>query len=149
MKLEEAIKQKKFESEHHRSVLNILYTASWLLSRQNEVFKEYSITQPQYNILRILRGQHPKPATVNMLIDRMLDKSSNASRIVERLRKKGLIDRRECEEDRRAVDVFITKKGLQLLEKIGKEGDRLMDGIKNLTQQEAKQLGELLDKVRD
>lgn len=149
MKLEQAIKQKKFESEHHRSVLNIIYTASWLLSRQNELFKEYGITQPQYNILRILRGQHPKPATINMLIDRMLDKSSNASRIVERLRKKGLIDRRECEEDRRAVDVFITKQGLKLLRQIDHDSDRLLDGISNLTEKEAKQLGELLDKVRD
>src|SRR4051812_44694265 len=108
MRLEEEIKQSKFKSEYHKVGVNIIYTANWLSHQHTKQCKEYDITPEQFNILRILRGQHPKPATVNLMIERMLNKMSNVSRLVEKLRKKGLVDRLTCKEDRRACDVLIT-----------------------------------------
>src|SRR5688572_20535772 len=102
MKLEEEIRQGKFKSEHHKAVLNIIYTAGWLNGIHTRILKKYGISPQQFNILRILRGQHPKPATINLLIERMLDKMSNASRLVDKLKVKGLVERRQCDQDRRA-----------------------------------------------
>ncbi len=116
MKIEEAIQQKRFKSEFEKLVVNIIYTSRWLEYEEGKLFRKYYVTLPQYNLLRILRGQYPEAASVNLLIERMLDKSSNASRIVETLRKKGLVDRKECKADRRKVDVIINKKGLEVLE---------------------------------
>jgi DNA-binding MarR family transcriptional regulator len=115
---------------------------------QAEIFKSYGLTLPQFNILRILRGQHPKPATVNLLIERMLDKTSNASRIVDKLVAKGLVSRTQCEYDRRTVDVLITPTGLDLLAQIDRENKSMHSGINNLTDAEAKTLNQLLDKIR-
>ncbi|MGV3540683.1 MAG: MarR family winged helix-turn-helix transcriptional regulator, partial [Rufibacter sp.] len=116
--------------------------------RQSAVFKTFGITLPQYNILRILRGQHPKPATVNLLIERMLDKTSNASRIVDKLEAKQLVTRTQCPTDRRTVDILITEKGLALLKQIDHlDGGKLV-GESHLTAQEAETLSQLLDKLR-
>jgi len=149
VKIEEAIKQKKFKNDFEKLVVNIIYTSRWLDYEQGKLFKKYDITQPQYNLLRILRGQYPKAASVNLLIDRMLDKTSNASRIVETLRKKGLVDRKECQADRRKVDVVINQRGLSILEEAGKELS-VLHGIheKSLTQEEVGTLNSLLDKLR-
>jgi len=101
---------------------------------------------PQFNILRILRGQHPQPATINLLIERMLDKTSNASRLVDKLEAKGLVTRKQCPNDRRTVDVMITAAGLNLLLQMDKED--IYQSLNNLTGQEAEQLNLLLDKIR-
>ena len=101
---------------------------------------------PQFNILRILRGQHPQPATINLLIERMLDKTSNASRLVDKLEAKGLVTRNQCPNDRRTVDVMITAAGLNLLLQMDKED--IYQSLNNLTDQEAEQLNLLLDKIR-
>lgn len=149
MKIEEAIKQKKFKSDFEKLVVNILYTSKWLEYKQGKLFKNYDITQPQFNLLRILRGQYPKAASVNLLIDRMLDKTSNASRIVEALRKKGLVDRKECLTDRRKVDVVINEKGLSILQKAGNELSGLHETHKkSLDKEELVILNDLLDKLR-
>ncbi len=148
MKIEEAIKQKKFKNEFHKMAVNIIYTSNWLNANHSRVFKRHDLTVQQFNILRILRGQHPKPATVNLLIDRMIDKMSNASRIVDKLIMKGLVERTVCPEDRRAVNVLITAKGLKLLSKLDEEMEEMEASMKTLTQKEAKQLNELLDKLR-
>lgn len=148
MGIEEDIKQKAFDSEFAKALINIFYTSSWLTQRHQELFKSYNLTNPQYNVLRILRGQHPNPATVNLLIERMIDKSSNASRIVDKLEQKGLVVRKQCSDDRRAVDVLISKKGLSLLDKIDVQLKNLQDEIKNLNEAESKQLNKLLDKLR-
>ncbi len=103
----------------------------------------------QYNILRILRGQHPKAATINLLKERMLDKMSDVSRLVERLRKADLVERKNCELDRRAVDVKITPKGLQLLKTIDEEIVELDSCMKSLSEKEIIQLNKLLDKMLD
>lgn len=148
MKIEQAIKQERFNDEYHKLLLNLLYTAGWLNIRQIQFFKQFDLSPQQFNILRILRGQHPNPASVNLLIERMLDKMSNASRLVDKLHAKGLVERRQCASDKRQVDVLITKKGLKLLEQI----DKQIAGLDNLggalSKQEAKTLNELLDKMR-
>jgi DNA-binding MarR family transcriptional regulator len=149
MKIEEAIQQKRFKSEFEKLVVNIIYTSRWLEYEEGKLFRKYYVTLPQYNLLRILRGQYPESASVNLLIERMLDKSSNASRIVETLRKKGLVDRKECKADRRKVDVIINEKGLEVLEAASNEMNILhKDHKKALTTKEAEQLNNLLDKLR-
>ena len=150
MRLEEEIKQSTFQSEGQKAYLNIIYTAGWLSLRQAAAFRPYGLTLPQFNVLRILRGQHPKPATVALLIDRMLDKTSNASRIVDKLEEKKLVTRTVCPANRRAVDICITEAGLALLGQIDDSGltDVRRNGMNALSDAEAAQLNHLLDKVR-
>ena len=146
--LEEDIKQEKFKSQYSKAIINIIYTNGWLNQRHQEMFKKYGLTTPQFNILRILRGQYPKPSTVNLLIERMLDKSSNASRIVDRLEAKSLVVRKQCPTDRRAVDVFISEEGLDLLGKMDVEMEEWQEQIRALDEVECAQLNTLLDKIR-
>ncbi len=149
MGIAEEIKQEKFTSEYSKAVINIIYTNSWLHQKHLELFKKHGLTTPQFNILRILRGQYPKPSTVNLLIERMLDKSSNASRIVDRLEQKGLVTRKQCKNDRRAVDVFISEAGLSLLADLDTKFGTFEKSLRNLTEEESKTLNELLDKFRE
>jgi len=149
MKLEEAIKQTKFKNEHHKMLINIIYTSNFLKAKNSCSIKKYGITSEQFNVLRILRGQYPNAATVNTITERMLDKSSNASRLVEKLRVKKLLERATCEEDRRSVNVVITKKGLDLLAEMDKEEAKWLKEIQNITEDEALQLNFLLDKLRE
>ena len=149
MRLEDEIKQKSFKSEHQKLVVNLLLTGSWVSFKSYEMLKPFKLTTQQYNILRILRGQHPNPATVNLLIERMMDKMSNASRIVDRLVLKKLVERKLKADDRRCVDVLITDKGLKLLEKIEEQEKVFETRFNSLTIKEAKELNRLLDKLRD
>ncbi|WP_317165584.1 MarR family winged helix-turn-helix transcriptional regulator [Nibribacter ruber] len=149
MKIEDEIKQSTFKDAFQKAYINIVYTANSLQLTQSTILKGYGITLPQYNILRILRGQYPKPATVNLLIERMLDKTSNASRIVDKLEAKQLVTRTQCPTDRRTVDILITEKGLQILQELDQAQQGNQHGIQNLTQQEAELLSNLLDKIRD
>lgn len=148
MKLEDEIKQSSFRNEYHKLAVNIIYTHSWLMNKIYELLDEYDLTPQQFNLLRILRGQYPQPASISLLKERMLDKMSDASRLVERLISKGLAERNICPEDRRKAEVKITKKGLKLLEKIDAANDEMDNHLKNLSAQEAKQLNYLLDKLR-
>ena len=148
MRIEEEIKQPVFKSVHQKALINLIYSAGWIEQRQAEVFRAFGLTLPQFNILRILRGQHPKPATVNLLIERMLDKTSNASRIVDKLVAKNLVSRTQCEHDRRTVDVMITQAGLDLLNRIDADSKDYFFGLQNLTETEAETLNQLLDKIR-
>lgn len=149
MKLEDEISSRKFTSNYHKSIVNILYTYGWLTNVLRQRLDQSEITLQQYNILRILRGQFPNPATVNLLRERMLDKMSDASRIVDRLYKKGLLSRSTNSKDRRAVDIFITQKGLDLLKALDSEMN--LDDVfsQNMSAEEAGQLSDLLDKFRD
>lgn len=149
MTIGEEIKQDHFKSEYSKAIINIFYTSSWLDQRFAQVLKQFEITTPQFNILRILRGQHPHPSTINLLIERMLDKSSNASRIVDRLEKKGLVERIQCKNDRRAVDVFISQSGLKLLSQLDQELDSFENASRRLSEEESKTLSQLLDKLRN
>ena len=150
MRLEDEIKQPTFQSEGQKAYLNIVFTSGWLSLRQAAAFRPYGITLPQFNVLRILRGQHPKPATVALLIERMLDKTSNASRIVDKLEEKKFVTRTVCPANRRAVDIRITEAGLQLLRQIDESGHLLaaQTGMSTLTDDELAQLNHLLDKIR-
>jgi DNA-binding MarR family transcriptional regulator len=148
MKLEDEIVQKKFRNEAHKLGVNLIYTYNWLDYQQACLLKKHGISGQQFNVLRILRGQHPQPASIKLLKERMLDKMSDASRIVEKLRIKGLIERHISKEDRRACDVHITPKGLLILDAIDREND-LIDGIlAKLDEHEKQELNKLLDKLR-
>jgi len=148
MKIEDEIKQDKFKSEYQKLAINLIFTGNWINSNNAELLKPYKLTSQQYNLLRILRGQYPKPVTVNLLIERMLDKMSNASRIVDRLVKKNLVLRKSCPEDRRRVDIVITDKGMKILEKIDLDEDKWEKRFVNLTAKEATELNNFLDRLR-
>ncbi|MCX6169009.1 MAG: MarR family transcriptional regulator [Ignavibacteriales bacterium] len=148
MKLEKEIKQSKFRNEYHKLAVNVIYTYGWLMNSQSKLFTKYKITSNQFNILRILRGQYPNPATINLLKERMLDKMSDASRLVERLRIKGFVKRNLSLDDRRCVDVIITEDGLKLLLEMDKLNEKYDSLFKNLSVSESKKLNELLDKLR-
>ncbi len=148
MRIEDEIKQQSFRSENQKLIVNLLLTGSWISFKSYEMLKPFKLTTQQYNVLRILRGQYPAPATINLLIERMMDKMSNASRIVDRLEKKKLVERKLKPEDRRCVDVVITDKGIKLLEKIGEREREYENDLFNLSATEAKLLNGLLDKLR-
>ena len=148
MRIEEEIQSNKFEDSYHKLVINISYSYGWLNNLMRGTFEQYNLTQQQFNILRILRGQYPNPSTVNLLKERMIDKMSDASRIVDRLVQKGLVSRCTNNKDRRSVDIRISESGLDLLAGL----DKVVDAKKllkdNLTDDEALQLSNLLDKMR-
>lgn len=145
--IEEILHQKKFRNIHEKTLVSLVYTAQLIQHKQQLFFKKFQLTQQQYNVLRILRSQHPNAATVNLIKERMMDRNSDASRIVERLRIAGLVQRLESETDRRSVNVLITKKGLALLERIDKLEEELFSTVKGLNLKEADQFNELLDKL--
>ena len=149
MKIEQEIQQKSFKSEHQKLAINILFTNGWLMSLQKNLFSNSDITSTQFNILRILRGQFPNPLSINLLKSRMLDKMSDTSRLVERLRLKGYVKRKICSDDRRKSDVSITKKGMKLLEKLDYVDNEFENLLSGLSKKEAKSLNNLLDKLRD
>lgn len=148
MSLEKDLKQAHFNNDYHKALVNIFYTNNYLVARINQFFKDHQITRQQYNVLRILRGQHPKPATINLIKERMLDKMSDASRIVDRLQKKQLITRSVNPKDKRSVSLKISRKGLDLLSKTDKEVQEFDNFVKSLNKSEIKQLNQLLDKIR-
>ncbi|MGD9900363.1 MAG: MarR family winged helix-turn-helix transcriptional regulator [Calditrichaceae bacterium] len=148
MELEKEIRQKTFKNDYQKLIVNILFTHGWLNSLLSKRLKSYGISPQQYNILRILRGQYPEPARVNLLKDRMLDKMSNTSRLVEKMRIKGLLERHICENDRRAVDVLITQNGLNVLKKIDELEKEWEKQFYTLSLNEVKELNNLLDILR-
>ena len=148
MKIEEEIKQDKFHSEYQKLAINILFTSNWLNSTTTKTLKPFGISSQQYNVLRILKGQSPNSISVNNIMERMIDKMSNTSRLVEKLRQKELIERVICEKDRRQVDVKITKKGIELLEKVKTEMNSFNLLTETISEKEAKIINELLDKMR-
>lgn len=148
MGLEQDIKQEKFHNEFEKVAVNILFTASWLYNRNASRLKPYDITPEQYNVLRILRGSHPKPLMLSEVTCRMIDKNSNATRLVEKLRQKGLLNREICENNRRQVDISITEKGLDVLKKIDIEAEAWLETLKIISKAEAEELNRILDKLR-
>jgi DNA-binding MarR family transcriptional regulator len=148
MRIDEEIQSTNFEDNYHKAVVNISYTYSWLNNAFKCKFEKHKLTNQQFNVLRILRGQYPKPATVNLIKERMIDKMSDASRIVDRLVQKGLVSRCTNNKDRRAVDIRISEQGLAVLDVMDKEF-KTKEILKNhLTEAEAAQLSDLLDKLR-
>ena len=141
------IAQSRFRSEHHKIMVNLIYTYNWAMEKSKRFFEKADLTPQQFNILRILRGAG-KPLSTMQIRQRMLDRMSDTSRIVDRLQKKELVQKVICKDDRRLVDITITEKGLQLLldlDNYNEEMDAMLSGI---DQDEAKTLNELLDKLR-
>ncbi len=139
-----------FKSEHQKAHLNLYHTVYDMLYREKQFFAAYSLTSNQYNVLRILRGQNGKSVSIKNIRSRMLDRGSDVGRIVVRLEKKELVSKMICEDDRRAMDIVISEKGLALLSEIGDTPDNnIQTGIKKLTRQQARQLNELLDIIRE
>lgn len=149
LKLEDEIQQKKFRSESQKLAINLTYTHNWLNAHYSAMFRTSDITMQQFNVLRILRGQYPNPCSVKLIKERMLDRMSDASRIVDKLKAKDLLDRRECPVDRRSVDILITDKGLELLKSMDNIEENFKSVFKTLTEEEMKTLNHLLDKLRD
>jgi DNA-binding MarR family transcriptional regulator len=148
MSIETDIKQSKFKSPHHKVMVNLLFTANWHHNEHLRLLRPYDLTIQQYNVLRILKGQYPKSVRVNDIIDRMLDKMSNASRLVDKLVQKKWAHRVESELDRRAVDVTITKLGIKMLTELEATETKMEEKMFSLTSEEATQLSDLLDKLR-
>ncbi len=148
MKIDDAI-QSKFQSPWHRAIVNVRYTSNYFATKQNKFMAEYGLSIAQFNILRILRGAK-KSISVNDVKSRMVEKSPNTTRLMDKLFDKGLISRVRCESDRRVVFVEITEAGLTLLSEIDKEfnSDRSNMISSSLSQEEAQQLSDLLDKMR-
>ncbi len=148
MKLEDEIKS-KFRNEYHKALVNLYYTNNQLGQQFFKMLNEHGLAAPQFNVLRILKGQHPKAVSIGLIKERMLDGNSDVSRIVERLFKKGLVKRKESKMDRRQKDVLISQEGLTLLNKMAlceKQEDELLS---NLNEKEVELLNILLDKIRN
>ena len=148
MGISEELKQSNFQSESQKAIVNAIYTGNWIVQQQQELLKPFGLTVQQYNVLRILKGQQGNPMTVLSITERMLDKMSNASRLVDKLVEKNLVLRRECPKDRRAVDILILPAGLDLLIQVdqvqkdwGKHFDAL--GVKKL-----EEMNQILDEFR-
>ncbi|MCS6808257.1 MAG: winged helix DNA-binding protein [Bacteroidota bacterium] len=147
-RIEQEIMQRQFRNERHKAIVNIVYTGHWLTARHSKFLKQFHLTEQQFNILRILQGQYPKPASITLLRERMLDKMSDVSRLVERLRKLDFVERRTSRLDRRAVEVSITEKGLEVLSAIEQHVTEVDAMTHNLSMEELEHLNFLLDKLR-
>lgn len=148
MKLEEEIKSTNFKDEQHRATVNLLFTSYWLKTNLSGTLKENGLTMEQHNVLRILKGSHPEQMCVKEIGSRIVEKSSNVPRIIDRLVVKKLVKRVQSKEDKRETLVSLTEKGVSVIEKAKKEVDTMTTKIVNLTTEEAKTLNDLLEKLR-
>ena len=149
MGIDKEIQQSKFRNIYQKASINLIYTIGWMREMTKHIFDAEDITPQQFNILRILRGSFPKPLSTLQIRERMLEKMSDTSRIVDRLIAKGLVKKLTCKADRRLVDVIITEKGQKLLERLDSRQDEIDAVLKNLTEEEAEILSNLLDKARN
>ncbi|AFM05426.1 transcriptional regulator [Bernardetia litoralis DSM 6794] len=149
MKIEEALKTNKFKSDQHKAMINIMFTASWLRNKVVGKLKCYGISQEQYNVLRILRGSYPTPLCAKDITDRMIDKNSNTTRIMDKLIVKKYINKWRGEVDRREVNISITDSGLDLLKEIDEIEAINKPNYLNLSDTESVLLSTLLDKLRE
>ena len=148
MGLEQDLKQEKFTNEYEKLVVNVLFTSSWLANLNASRLRPFGVTPEQYNVLRILRGSHPKPMMLADITCRMIDRNSNATRLVEKLRQKGFVKREICENNRRQVDISITGTGLEILQRIDMGRDKWLENLKTIPKNEAEELNNMLDKLR-
>ena len=149
MKIEEVVKSNVVLGLSQKAVLNIIYTQNNINERFIEVLKPYDLSNEQYNVLRILRGQKGNPANMCVIQERMLAKTSNTTRLVDKLLLKELVTRKVCKENRRKIEVLITEKGLAILKELDpKVNDYENNFVANLTTNELNQLNELLEKIR-
>jgi DNA-binding MarR family transcriptional regulator len=147
--IEKDIHQNTFTSNRQKAMINLLYTYNWMMERIKNFLAQEDITHQQFNILRILRGSHPQPLSTLQIRERMLDRMSDTSRIVDRLIAKDLVAKTTCPTDKRLVDVIISPKGQQLLKKIDSEWDHISLIMGGLSEEESQVLSDILDKLRD
>ena len=148
MGIEKDIQQTNFRNEFQKMSINIIYTANWLNEKMGQILSTEDITQQQYNILRILRGSECPLSTLKIR-ERMLDKMSDTSRIVDRLIVKGIVEKTACVKDKRLVDITVTKKGLQLLEKLDALNEQIDSILNGVSEKEAHTINQILDKLRE
>lgn len=149
MGIDKDIQQATFRNAHQKASINLIYTLSWIREKTRAIFESEDITPQQFNILRILRGSFPQPLSTLQIRERMLEKMSDTSRIVDRLITKGFVKKLTCKNDRRLVDVVITDKGKKLLERLDIRQDEMDGVLGNLSEKDANILSDLLDKIRD
>lgn len=148
MRLEEEIKQVHFRSPFEKAILNVRFTNGWLDRILLPVLKQYGLSEEQFNVLRILRGQHPTPSSLQLISGRMLNRMSNVTRLVEKLRLNELVTRNVCPENRRKVDILITEKGLAVLDEVAPLLQAEMQRHQHITEDEVAELNRILDKFR-
>lgn len=147
MRIEDEI-QSKFKSDHHKLIVNLHLTYMRLTESFHNLLKDYNITATQYNVLRILRGQKQVPASIGLIKERMIERNSDISRVIDRLLKKNLIERKENKLDRRQRDIIINQKGLDLIALIEKPEDEFIESMSHISLDEIKIMNDLLDKLR-
>lgn len=147
MKIEEAINLKKFRNEQQKAIINLYYTASWLAKEQKKFFKKYNITMQQYNVLNILKSVQPEKISTSDIKKRLTVSNPDVSRLVDRMEVQKLITKKVNKKDKRLIEISITAKGIQLVNKINKNISKL-DEVLKLSVKEAKELNKLLDKAR-
>jgi len=148
MKIEDAIQQKRpFRNEYHRAVVNLIYSSNWVQERHRAFLKQYDLTLKQYNVLRILKGADA-PISTSVIRERLLDKNADVSRIVARLSKKRLVSKKVSKVDKRLVEIILTKEAVNLLMKTTRKEKNLESVLHQLSEKEAKQLNNLLNKLR-
>ncbi len=148
MRIEEEIKQARFSTEQAKAMVNIMVTADRLSNAIDSILKPFGVSKEQYNVLRILKGQHPNRSPLQLISERMISRSSNATRLVEKLRLKGLIQRTACPENRRKVDILITHDGLDLLEEIAPHMTDIIPLPGSIKTEDAQNLNRILDNLR-
>jgi DNA-binding MarR family transcriptional regulator len=147
MGIEQDIQQPNFRNEFQKMGINLLFTANWLNEQIGKMLSEEGVTQQQYNILRILRGS-TTPLSTLKIRERMLDKMSDTSRIVDRLIAKELVVKNTCEKDKRLVDITLSPKGLNLVDQLDQYNERIDALLKGINESEAQMMNQILDKIR-
>jgi DNA-binding MarR family transcriptional regulator len=149
MKLEDAIKSNKFRNNTHKAALNILYTAWWLKTVMSKELKEYGLTHEQYNVLRILKGKHPERICVREIACRMIERSSNVPRIIDRLETKKLVKRVTSDTDKRETKIVLTQAGINILQHSTDRINKIMDDAIVISEKKAALLNQVLEELRD
>ncbi|TXK37787.1 MarR family transcriptional regulator [Pontibacter qinzhouensis] len=148
MRIEDELHQKDFKDDYRRLLANLLFTNNWVNQQVMPFFKDLDLTLQQHNVLAILRGQHPQPVCFGEIQERMVDRNSNVTRLVDKLIEKGYVTRITCPNNRRMIEVRITEKGVEKLQQVDATFPALLERLHNLSQQEAVQVSQLLDKLR-
>ncbi len=150
MEIEGAIKQRRFEDNYQKAIVNLIYTANWLRDEQLRLLRQYDILPQHFNALRIIRGRHPQPISPGEIKEVLLDKANDLTRLLDKLEKKGYIKRRVCAANRRKVDITMTARGISFTSKVTQALVPLNDEIKaRISDKEAARISQLLDKIRD
>ena len=149
MSIEKDIKQKKFNNPYNKLTVNVMFTSGWLLREYAKILKPYNLTEQQYNVLKTLRESHPQAATVNYILEGMIDKMSNASRLVDKLVSKELVQKVRSNYDLRSVDILLTEKGIALLNELSIVMNEYDNSSCGLSESEISLLNTLLEKLRN